>query len=274
MTKPEQPSADTGISEDSVAAMIDAGDLAEVMSDDEMITAAVSETALSVTTHSGATDDAAAMPDKETQVAPGKETLLAQMGGPLGMLDSGLPVVVFVIVNVIAGLTAGIIAALSAGVLIAAIRLARHKPVTQAIGGLFAVGIAAYIAHRTGEGRGFFLFGIWTYLLYGGSLLISVIVRWPLIGLAWEGLNGRGAAWRANRGLRRRYDAATLVWVGVFALRYVVMQWLYNRDEVGWLAVAKLAMGYPLFILAIIATVAIIGTSSGIRLRDLVHKRG
>jgi hypothetical protein len=224
----------------------------------------------------GGTSDTAAggvSMDDAPRPAPGKETLLAQMGGPVGMLDSGLPVVVFVVVNVVAGLTAGIVAALSAGIVIAIVRLIRHKPVSQALGGLVAVGIAAYIAHRVGSARGYFLFGIWTYLLYGGGLLLSVIVRWPLIGLAWESLNGRGVAWRANRALRHRYDAATLVWVAVFALRYAVQQWLYGADQVGWLAAARLAMGYPLFIVAIALTVAIVGASSGLRLRDLVRRR-
>lgn len=203
-----------------------------------------------------------------------RPTLLDQMGGPMGMVDSGLPVVVFVVVNLIAGLTAGIVAALAAGVLIAGIRLVRRKPVTQAIGGLVAVGVAAYIAHRIGSARGYFLFGIWTYLLYGGVLLLSVLARWPLIGVLWESLNGRGTAWRADRRLRYRYDAATLVWVVVFALRYGVQQWLYGADRVGWLAAARLAMGYPLFIVAALATAVIVGSATGVRLRDVVRRRG
>lgn len=207
------------------------------------------------------------------ETADTKPTLLAQMGGPMGMVDSGLPVVVFVIVNVLAGLTAAIIAALAAGVAIAALRLIRRKPATQAIGGLFAVGIAAFIAHRVGSARGYFLFGIWTYLLYGGALLVSIAVRWPLVGVLWESINGRGTAWRADKMLRHRYDAATAVWVAVFAARYGVQQWLYGNDQVGWLAAARLAMGYPLFIVAIIATIVIVGSASGIRVRDLLRKR-
>lgn len=206
----------------------------------------------------------------------GKETLLAQMGGPMGMLDSGLPVVVFVIVNLIAGLTPGIVAALASGVLIAVIRIVRRKPVAQAIGGLFAVGVAAYIAYRTGSARGYFAFGIWTQALYGAAFLLSIVVRWPLIGLLWEGLNGRGTAWRANRSLRRRYDAATVVWVAVFALRFGVQQWLYDKgdDVIGWLAAARLGMSYPLFIVAILATVVIVGSASRLRVRDILRKRG
>lgn len=257
---PAAADAATSDAEDSVAAVIDSEDLAEAITDEELMSAAVAETPRGT-----AADDV-----PETAA---KASLLAQMGGPMGMLDSGLPVVVFVVVNVIAGLTAGIIAALSAGVLIAIVRLVRRKPVAQAIGGLFAVGVAAYIAHRMGSARGYFLLGIWTYLLYGGALALSVVVRWPLVGALWESLNGRGTAWRANRSLRYRYDAATLVWVGVFAVRYAVQQWLYGADEVGWLAAARLIMGYPLFIVAIIATVAIIGTSTGFRLRDLLRKR-
>lgn len=224
----------------------------------------------------------AAVPDAPADGEPGTEpqteelaprpTMLEQMGGPAGMIDSGLPVVVFVIVNVIAGLTPAIVAALAAGVLIAVLRLVRRKPVTQAIGGLFAVGIAAYIAHRVGSARGFFLFGIWTYLLYGGALIVSVLVRWPLIGVVWESLNGRGSAWRADRRLRRRYDAATVVWIAVFALRYAVQQWLYGADEVGWLAVARIGMGYPLFLVAIAATVLIVGSARG-GLRGLLRRR-
>lgn len=219
-------------------------------------------------------------PAQDTDAAPESEskaesTLLAQLGGPMGMVDSGLPVLVFILVNVLAGLTPAIIAALASGVLIAALRLIRRKPASQAIGGLFAVGVAAYIAHRMGTARGYFAFGIWTQALYGSAFLLSVLVRWPLIGILWEGLNGRGTAWRSNRPLRRRYDAATLIWVLVFALRFGVQQWLYGQgdDLVGWLAAARLAMGYPLFIAAILATIVIVGSATGVGLKDLWRKR-
>lgn len=193
-------------------------------------------------------------------------TLWEQMGGPMGIVDSGLPVVVFIAVNTLANLTAAIIAALGAGVLIAVFRLIRRKPVTQAIGGLFAVGVAAFIAYRTGSAKGFFLFGIWTQVLYGSVFLVSVLVRWPLVGVAWEALNGRGTAWRADRRLVRKYDLATLVWVVVFAARFAVQNDLYGDDQVAWLGVARIAMGYPLFAIAIVSTVLIVGSAAGMKL--------
>ncbi len=193
-------------------------------------------------------------------------TMWEQMGGPMGMLDSGLPVVVFVVVNAIGSLGWAIGAALLAGLVIAAVRLVRHKPVTQAVAGLFGVGLAAFIAYRTGSAKGYFLFGIWSFVVYGSALLLSILVRWPLIGVLWEGLNSRGSAWRSNRKLVRRYDYATAVWVVVFAARFGVQHQLYTANEVGWLATARLLMGYPVYLLAILVTVLIVGSASGMSL--------
>ena len=214
--------------------------------------------------HTGQDAEQAA-PDVGSADERATPTVWEQMGGPMGMVDSGLPVVVFVVVNAIAGLGWGIGAALAAGVLIAGMRIARRRPVTQAIAGLFGVGIAAYIAYRTGTAKGYFLLGIWSYLLYGGALLLSMIVRWPLVGVIWEGINGRGASWRSDKTLVRRYDWATFVWVVVFAARYLVQNYLYDNDLVGWLAAVRLLMGYPLFIAAIAISLVIVAGAEAAR---------
>jgi hypothetical protein len=201
-------------------------------------------------------------------------TIWEQMGGPMGMLDSGLPVVVFIVANAIGGLGWGIGAALAAAVLIAVMRIARKRPVTQAVAGVFGVGIAAYIAYRTDSAKGYFLLGIWSYLLYGGALLLSMLVRWPAIGVIWEGINGRGTAWRGDKKLVRRYDFATLVWVLVFACRYLVQNYLYDTDQVGWLAAVRLLMGYPVFLIAIAISVWIVAGGSAVRLPESWTRRG
>lgn len=208
------------------------------------------------------------------QTRPAAPTIWEQMGGPMGMLDSGLPVVVFVLVNAITSLGWAVGAALAAGLIIAAVRLIRHKPVTQAVAGLFGVGLAAFIAYRTGSAKGYFLFGIWSFVAYGTALLISILVRWPLIGVLWEGVNGRGNTWRTNRKLVRRYDYATGVWVLVFGARFAVQNQLYAANEVGWLATARLLMGYPLYLLAIVATVLIVGSANGMTLPSMKSLTG
>jgi hypothetical protein len=214
----------------------------------------------------------AAQPDTASP-ARSTPTIWEQMGGPMGMVDSGLPVVVFIVANAIGGLGWGIGAALAAAVVIAIMRIVRKRPVTQAIAGLFGVGIAAYIAYRTDSAKGYFLLGIWSYLLYGGALLVSMLVRWPAIGVIWEGINGRGTAWRKDKKLVRRYDYATLVWVLVFASRYLVQNYLYDTDQVGWLAAVRLLMGYPVFLIAIAVSVWIVAGGSAVRLPESWTRR-
>ncbi|MEV0681632.1 DUF3159 domain-containing protein [Actinosynnema sp. NPDC050436] len=182
-------------------------------------------------------------------------TLLEQMGGVSGLLYSSLPVVVFVLVNAFAGLMPAIWAALGSAVLIGIALAVRKGSLQPAVSAVFGVGIAAFIAYRTGDAKGFFLFGIWQNLVYGGAFVLSILVRWPLAGVAWNFLNGQGTAWRKDRASVRDYDIATLVWALVFGSRFVVQRWLYDEASVGWLAAAKLAMGYPLMAVALVATV-------------------
>jgi hypothetical protein len=184
-----------------------------------------------------------------------QQTLLEQMGGISGLVYSSLPVVVFVLVNAFAGLMPAIWAAVGSAVVIAVVRLVRKEPLQPAISGFFGVAIAAFIAYRTGSAKGFFLFGIWASLVYGGLFLGSVLVRWPLAGVIWSTLNGQGTKWRVDKIARRYYDIATLVWTVVFGARFIVQHWLYEANYTGWLAFAKLAMGYPLMVIALGATV-------------------
>ncbi|MEO9220265.1 MAG: DUF3159 domain-containing protein, partial [Mycobacteriaceae bacterium] len=86
--------------------------------------------------------------------------MLEQMGGVGGVIASSVPVVVFVIVNSVAGLTPAIWFAVGSAVAIAGLRLVRKEALQPAISGLFGVAIAAYIAHRTGSAKGYFLLGI------------------------------------------------------------------------------------------------------------------
>lgn len=184
-------------------------------------------------------------------------TLLEQMGGVTGVISSAVPVVVFVIVQALFHtLVASIIAAVASAAAVAVYRLMRGEKLQPAFSGLFGVAVCAFIAWRTGQAKGFFLLGIWTSLLYGGVFLISMVVRWPLVGTLWHLVNGDGQGWRRSAYLRRGYDVATLAWVVVFGARFVVQQWLYDSAYADtWLGWVRLAMGVPLAVLAAAVTV-------------------
>lgn len=194
-------------------------------------------------------------PGPDAREAKAEQTLLEQMGGFSGLIYSTVPVVVFVPVNTLFGLTAAIWAALGVAAAILILRLVRREPVQPAISGFIGVGICAFIAYRMGEAKGFFLFGIYTSLVYGGVFLLSILVRWPLVGVIWGALNGHGSSWRTDRRAIRLYDIATVAWVLVFASRYLVQSELYETDRTGWLAVARIGMGWPLTAVAFAVTI-------------------
>lgn len=184
-----------------------------------------------------------------------EQTLLEQMGGVSGLAYSAVPIVVFVVVSSFTSMMPAIWASIGVAVAIAIFRLVRKEPLQPAISGVLGVAVCSFIAYRSGETKGFFLLGIWTSLIYGGVFLVSVAARWPLVGVVWSTLNGLGMEWRKQRRAMRAYDIATLSWAAVFGAKYVVQQWLYDNDQTGWLAFARIAMGYPLTGIALVVTV-------------------
>jgi hypothetical protein len=182
-------------------------------------------------------------------------TLLEQMGGLTGIVASTIPVVVFVVANILLDLRPAVIAAVLSGVAIAGWRIARRQPLQPAVSGLFGVGVAAFLAYRSGEARAFYLPGLIYSAACGLAFLVSAVVRWPLAGVIWHGINGEGQGWRRDRRLLRAYTWATLLWALVFVARVVVQGLLYRYDAETWLGVARLAMGYPLVGVALLGTV-------------------
>jgi hypothetical protein len=193
-------------------------------------------------------------------------TLLADaIGGPRGMLDTGIPAVIFVVVNAATSLNPAIYAAVGFGVLLVAFRLIRRQPIQQALAGFIGIGIAAFVAHRTHSAKGFFLPGILSQGALTIVAAISLAIRKPYIGYVMGALDARFAHWREDPRLLRAMNQATLIWGFVFLFRTVVQGLLYLADRPGWLAAVQLAQGWPLFAAALAATYALArrATSAG-----------
>jgi hypothetical protein len=199
------------------------------------------------------------------------------VGGVRGLVESVAPGLVFVVVFVATTeLVWSLVASVAVALVAVAARLVQRTPLTQALGGLLGVAIGVVWAWRSGDAQDYFAWGLWTNAAYLVALLVSLAVRWPLVGLVVEGLRsgfgvgtttsadagagttaepgafGRWArAWRGDRALVRRYAAATWLWVGLFAARLAVQVPLYLEGSVGWLGTARLVMGLPLWALVL-----------------------
>jgi hypothetical protein len=179
-------------------------------------------------------------------------TVWERTGGLTGLIQSSLPPTVLVITNSWWGLYPAIAAAVGTGVLVTVLRAVRRQPLRPAFGGFVGVAVAGSLAARSGEARDFFLADIWWYFAACIVLTVSILLRRPLVGVVWSAMQGVGMWWRHDRPSLRRYNIATAVLAAVFAARFVVLQRLYEHNEVGWLTVSKIAMNYPLWAAALV----------------------
>ncbi|MDP9407348.1 MAG: DUF3159 domain-containing protein [Actinomycetota bacterium] len=184
-----------------------------------------------------------------------RSALIEQMGGVRGLVDSGLPALVFVTVNTLSGLRPAVISAVVCGAAVFVLRLARRQTVQHAVSGFLGLAFAAFIAARTGRAEGFFLPGIVMNFVYATALVGSVVARRPLVGLAAAALEGRPSTWRDDARVRRVYARATIGWAVYFVVRAVIAIALYDAGSPVGLLVLKLS-GVPTMILAVVATVA------------------
>jgi len=164
------------------------------------------------------------------------------------MVDTTVAPIAFVIVytitkevNVAAAVAVGL------GIVLFVERLVRRKPVINAIGGLFAIALAAFIAVRTGNAEGFF----WPKVAQQAGLFVifagSVVVRRPLTGFIVAQLYRADPEWQQIPAVRRVMSEYTLIWASLFLLRAVVFLVGILAGKVGFLGVAVLVMGLPAF---------------------------
>ncbi len=205
-----------------------------------------------------------------------RQLLTKAIGGWRGLFDSGVPAGVFVLVYMLNGqvLTPAVWSAVGVAGAIAVVRLIRREDLTQIAGGFAGIAISAFVASRTGQAEDFFLPGLLINAAYFLGCLLSILVGWPALGVFLGAMTGSWSSWRSDPRLRRVYGAATWVWVGVFGLRLLVQLPLYWAGQAAALGVAKIVMGWPLFLLGAWITFLILRPVLGARGADAQGSKG
>ncbi len=182
-----------------------------------------------------------------------RESLLASVGGWLGIIQSSIPAALFVLVYALSKNTvAAVVLSLGVASAFVVMQLVTRKPATQAIAGALGIALSAYLTLRDGgHPADYFIQGFFTNAAYGAVLAISILVRWPVIGFLVGLFRSEPAAWRKNKKLLRRADLATGLFVALFSLRLAVQLPLYFANQIEALGIARVAMGVPLYALCI-----------------------
>ena len=180
-----------------------------------------------------------------------KDKVLNALGGKRGLIDSGLPSLLFLIVFNLTNkdVNAALYAAVALSILLTLLRLLKRETIQHAFSGLIGVGICALISKRTGNAADFYLPGLWINAGYGLLYAITNLIKWPILGVMLGPILGENLLWRKDPARLNAYIKAGWLWVAMFAARLIVQYPLYKSGNINLLGTARLLMGYPLFIL-------------------------
>jgi hypothetical protein len=174
--------------------------------------------------------------------------------GRSNLIDSIIPLVIFLIGNVLSDFKVAMWGSLAVALLITVVRLSRRQPLRYALGGIGGVVLAIVVAQLLGRAEGYFLPGIVTGGLTVIGCLVSVIVGRPLV--AWTSYIARRwpLDWYWHPKIRPAYSEVTLAWAVFFALR-LGLQWsLFQEQAAGLLAIIQVITGWPATIVLLIAS--------------------
>ncbi|MES2094749.1 MAG: DUF3159 domain-containing protein [Actinomycetota bacterium] len=186
------------------------------------------------------------------RVVPGEvptaASLLSAVGGVRGLVESILPGLGFLVsFTLTSNLLLSVLLPVALAAVFVVLRLATRTPLTQALAGVLGIAISAVLALVTGRAENNFLPGIVINGVSLAVLLVSIAVRWPLIGVVVGFLTNDGTEWKRDRAKSRVLLFATWLWAGLFALRLAVELPLYFAKETAWLAGTKLLLGVPFY---------------------------
>lgn len=176
------------------------------------------------------------------------------LAGRSSFLDSLLPPIFFVLLNVIWGVQVAIWASLGLAVVLALFRLFRRQSLLYALGGAGGVALAAAIAFLLGRAEGFFLPTILSGALTVLLCLVSVVVGRPIVAFTSAVARRWPLAWYWHPQVRPAYSEVTWMWVVFFGLRLLLQFNLFRQEAANLLGIVQLLTGWPATILLLIAS--------------------
>jgi hypothetical protein len=198
-----------------------------------------------------------------------RKQLSDALGGVRGMLEAAVPTVVFTVVFLTRhDLRLAIILSLACAGVLLVVRLVHRSSVQFVLNAFVGIGIGALFAWRAARGGGdegdqalaYFLPGLLYNLGYAMVMVLTIVIRWPLVGFIVGSVAGDPTAWHADRNVVRLCSRLTWLLALPCIVRVAVQGPIYLAGRNGWwskdsavaaLGVAKLAMGWPLQVAAL-----------------------
>jgi hypothetical protein len=204
----------------------------------------------------------------DTVEAVVRSQLARALGGRRGMLEAATPTITFTFTYIATkDLRLAITLSVTVAVAMLLVRLVQRQTVQYVVNALLGIGIGCFFVWLGGRNGGdesqqalaYFVPGLIYNAGYAVAMVVSIVARWPVVGLLVGAVSEDPLAWRRDRQIVRL--CCTLTWVLVVpcVLRLLVQVPIYlggraadDADPyVTALGVAKVAMGWPLQVAAL-----------------------
>jgi len=194
--------------------------------------------------------------------------LASALGGRRGMLEAAVPTLLFTLTFLTTkDLRLAIAVSVATALLLLVVRAVHRSTVQFVVNSLVGIGIGAFFAWRSAQGGGsadeqalaYFLPGIIYNGGYAGLMVLSNLVRWPLVGFMVGSVAGDPTEWHRDPQVVRLCRNLTWMLAAPCVVRLLVQLpiWLAGRaaDDptpmIAALGVSKVAMGWPLQIVGL-----------------------
>jgi len=216
-------------------------------------------------------------PTHETVEALVRHQLSEALGGRRGMVEAALPTLTFTVLWLS---TRHLDLALAASVAVAGLelvlRLVQRQTVKFCLNALVGIAIGWFFVHLAASRGGsaddqalaYFLPGLLYNAGYAVIFGLTCLVGWPLVGFMIGSVTGDATAWHSDRQIVRLCTRLTWLLVLPCAVRALVQGpiWIAGHSgslsadtAVALLGVLKIAMGWPLQLLALAAMSWLLG---------------
>jgi len=177
---------------------------------------------------------------------------LRSVSNGVGLMDTILPPILFLLLNGLAGFQAAMYGAIAIALLIAILRLRRKQSLMYALAGMGSVALAIALALLLGRSEGYFLPGIVNGGITIALALVSLLIRKPMV--AWTSYLARRwpLEWYWHTQVRPAYTEVTLIWTLFFVLRLWWQVALFQGQDTGQLALVNALTGWPATVVLLI----------------------
>ena len=181
-----------------------------------------------------------------------RDRIVNALGGTRGLIDNGVPSIIFLILfNIKHELKSAIYAAIISSAILAIWRLVKRDTLQHAVSGFIGILICAWFAKQGGQAKDYYIPSFIKNSAYALLYASGNLIGWPILGIVIGPIIGENLEWRKVPERKRVYTLAGWIWVGMFLLRLAIMYPLYQANQLNALGIASIALGYPLFLLTI-----------------------